>query len=115
MNGKGLKPKSLKMMLEPRVSITSKSLHAPQDTNPKIHETIHLAWSLGWGRFRCPQGEAIFHVGIEEGCDNYAVVFLDCGTGIVLQSVITRLEGIAPSIAKELIGDSYSPFSWLHY
>jgi len=115
MNGKGLKPKSLKMMLEPRVSITSKSLHAPQDTNPKIHETIHLAWSMGWGRFRCPQGEAIFHVGIEEGCDNYAVVFLDCGTGIVLQSVITRLEGIAPSIAKELIGDSYSPFSWLHY
>ena len=77
MNGTGLKPKSLKMMLEPQVNITSESLHAPQDTDPKIHETSHLAWSMGWGRFRCSQGEAIFHVGYEEGCDNYAVVFLD--------------------------------------
>jgi CubicO group peptidase (beta-lactamase class C family) len=115
MNGKDLKPKSLEMMLEPRVNITSKSLHAPQDTDPKIHEAIHLAWSMGWGRFHCSQGEAIFHVGFEEGCDNYAVVFLDRDTGIVLQSVISRLKGIAPSITKELIGDSYSPFSWLHY
>jgi CubicO group peptidase (beta-lactamase class C family) len=115
MNGKGLKPKTLEMMLEPQVNITSKSLHAPQDTNPRIHETIHLAWSMGWGRFHCSQGEGIFHVGFEEGCDNYAVVFLDRGTGIVLQSVITGLEGIAPPIVKELIGDIYSPFSWLQY
>jgi CubicO group peptidase (beta-lactamase class C family) len=115
MNGKDLKPKTLEMMLEPHVNITSKSLHAPQDTAPKIHETIHLAWSMGWGRFQCSQGETIFHVGFEEGCDNYAVVFLDRGTGIVLQSVITGHEGIAPSIAKKLIGDTYSPFYWLQY
>ncbi|MFB0564956.1 MAG: serine hydrolase domain-containing protein [Candidatus Aminicenantaceae bacterium] len=115
MNEKGLKPKSLKMMLEPQVNITSKSLHAPQDTNQRIHETIHLAWSMGWGRFRCSQGEAIFHVGFEEGCDNYAVIFLDHKIGIVIQSVITELEGIAPPIVKELIGDIYSPFSWLQY
>jgi len=115
MNGKGLKPKSLKMMLEPQVNITSESLHAPQDTDPKIHETSHLAWSMGWGRFRCSQGEAIFHVGYEEGCDNYAVVFLDHKIGIVLQSVITELAGIAPAVVKELIGDIYSPFSWLQY
>ncbi len=115
MNGKSLNPDSLELMLEPQVNITSQSLHAPQNTDPKIHETIHLAWSMGWGRFRCSQGEAIFHVGFEEGCDNYAVVFLDRGTGIVLQSVITRSEGIAPLVVKELIGDSYSPFSWLLY
>jgi CubicO group peptidase (beta-lactamase class C family) len=115
MNGKGLKPESLKLMLEPQVNITSKSLHAPQGTDPDIHEALHLAWSMGWGRFSCPRGEAIFHVGFEEGCDNYAVVFLDHKIGIVLQSVITKLEGIAPLIVKELIGDIYSPFSWLQY
>lgn len=115
MNGKGLKTKTLELMLKPQVNITSRSLHAPQGTNPKIHETIQLAWSMGWGRFRCPQGEAIFHVGYEEGCDNYAVVFLDRNIGMVLQSVITGQEGIAPPIAKELIGDIYSPFSWLQY
>ena len=115
MSGKGLKPETHKMMLEPCVEITSQSLHAPQDTDPKIHETIQLAWSMGWGRFRCSLGDAIFHVGFEEGCDNYAVVFLDQKIGIVLQSVIVKLEGIAPAVAKELIGDTYSPFSWLQY
>lgn len=115
MNGEGLKPESLKMMLESQVNITSKSLHAPQSSDPGIHEALHLAWSMGWGRFSCPRGEAIFHVGFEEGCDNYAVVFMDHKIGIVLQSVITKPEGIAPPIVKELIGDIYSPFSWLQY
>ncbi|MBN1273068.1 MAG: beta-lactamase family protein [Candidatus Aminicenantes bacterium] len=115
MSGEGLNPDTFKMMLEPQVKITSENLHAPQNTDPKIHETTPLTWSLGWGRFRCSQGEALFHVGFEEGCDNYAVIFLDRGTGIVLQSVITSSEGIAPSIGKELIGDIYSPFSWLFY
>jgi CubicO group peptidase (beta-lactamase class C family) len=115
MNGKGLRPESLKMMMEPRVNITSRSLHAPQGTDAKIQETIHLAWSMGWGRFRCPRGEAIFHVGFEEGCDNYAVVFLDRRTGIVLQSVITRPQGIAPSIAKELITSQIFVFDFLHH
>lgn len=115
MNGKGLKAKTIEMMLKPQVHITSRSLHAPQGTDPKIHETIQLAWSMGWGWFRCSQGEAIFHVGFEEGCDNYAVVFLDHKIGMVLQSVITGRKGIAPPIAKELIGDVYSPFSWLQY
>ncbi len=115
MNGKGLKPDSLKMMLEPQVDITSRSLHASQGTDPGITERIHLAWSMGWGRFRCPRGDVIFHVGFEEGCDNYAIVFLDRNIGIALQSVITGREGIAPTVVKELIGDTYSPFSWLQY
>lgn len=115
MNGKDLNVKTIEMMLKPQVNITSRSLHAPQGTDPKIHEAIRLAWSMGWGRFRCPQGEAIFHVGYEEGCDNFAVIFLDRKIGMVLQSVITGRGGIAPQIAKELIGDIYSPFSWLQY
>jgi len=115
MNGKGLKPESLKMMLESQVDITSRSLHAPQGTDPAIHKKFHLSWSMGWGRFRCPRGDVLFHVGFEEGCDNYAVVFLDHKIGIVLQSVITGREGIAPTVVKELIGDTYSPFSWLQY
>lgn len=115
MNGEGLKPETLAVMLEPQANISSKSLHTSQGTNPKIQETMQLAWSMGWGRFCCSKGEAIFHVGFEEGCDNYAVIFLDHKIGIVLQSVITRTKGIAPSIVKEIIGDVYSPFSWLMY
>lgn len=115
MNGQGLTPEIHKMMLEPQVDITSRSLHAPQETETEIHETIQLAWSMGWGRFSCTEGDAIFHVGFEEGCDNYAVVFLDRKIGVVLQSVIVESEGIAPAVMEELIGDIYSPFSWLQY
>lgn len=115
MNGGDLSSETLAMMLEPQVKITSDSLHAPQGTDPKIHETIHLAWSMGWGRFRCPQGDVIFHVGFEEGCDNYAVVFLDRKIGIIIQSTLTGNKSVTPLIVKELIGDIYSPLSWLHY
>jgi len=115
MNGQGLKPETIDHMLEPQVDITSKSLHAPQGSDPEIYKSIKLAWSLGWGKFRCPAGDAIFHVGYEEGCDNYAVIFLDHDIGLVLQSVIGTMEGIAPSITKKLIGDFYSPFKWLNY
>ena len=63
---------------------------------------------MGWGCIFSPQGRAIFHVGYEEECDNYAVIYLDRKTGIVLQSVNTKIRGIAPGIAKELIGAVYS-------
>ena len=76
---------------------------------------MDLAWSLGWGRFRCSAGDAVFHVGFEDGCDNYVVAFLDHNIGIVLQSAIGTMEGIAPLITKELIGDVYSAFKWLNY
>ncbi len=115
LNKKGLKPDTHQTMLKPRTKITSKSLHAPQGTNPRIRETINLSWALGWGRFSSPKGEAIFHVGREEGCDNYAVIFLDHKTGIVIQSVTPLSRSVAPAIVKEFIGDIYSPFAWLRY
>lgn len=52
---------------------------------------------------------------VEEGCDNYAVIFLDRKTGIVLQSVTHLSRSVAPGIVKEVIGDVYSPFTWLRY
>jgi len=115
MNGNGLKPETHNLMIKPHIKITSKHLHAPQGTNPEIQEALGLSWALGWGRFRSPKGGAIFHVGREEGCDNYAVIFLDHKIGIVLQSVTPISQSVAPDIVKELIGDIYSPFKWLQY
>jgi len=115
MNGRGLMPEALDKMLKPQVANTSKNLHAPQGSEPEIQKSIKLSWSLGWGRFHCSAGDVIFHAGYEEGCDNYAVVFLEYKIGLVLQSMITTMEGIAPHITKELIGDIYSPFGWLNY
>ena len=76
---------------------------------------IQLSWTLGWGWFRSPAGEALFHVGMEEGCENYLVLFPEKKTGIVIQSVSDLSFGVSPQIVKELIGDVYSPFSWMRY
>jgi len=52
---------------------------------------------------------------MEEGCENYLVLFPEKKTGIVIQSVSDLSFGVSPQIVKELIGDVYSPFSWMRY
>jgi CubicO group peptidase (beta-lactamase class C family) len=113
--GQGLKKGSVETMLKRHVGVTSRSLHAAQGTDPGIREKIDLGWGLGWGRFRCPAGEAVFHTGREEGCDCYTVYFLDRRIGLVVFSVTDESAPVVPATAKELIGDVYSPFTWLMY
>jgi CubicO group peptidase (beta-lactamase class C family)/pimeloyl-ACP methyl ester carboxylesterase len=115
VRGQGLGPKSVETMFKRYVGVTSKSLHAEQGTDPAIREKIDLGWGLGWGRFRCPAGEAIFHTGREEGCDCYAVYFLDRGLGLIVFSVTDESAPVVPAIAKEFLGDVFSPFAWLMY
>jgi hypothetical protein len=74
-----------------------------------------MSWALGWGTFNSPHGPALFHVGREEGCENYAVVFVEHGTAAVVQSVTTTRNAFTPDLMKEVIGDIYSPFAWLRY
>jgi len=52
---------------------------------------------------------------MEEGCENYVVLFPGKKTGIVIQSVSDLTVSISPSIVASLIGDVYSPFSWMRY
>jgi CubicO group peptidase (beta-lactamase class C family) len=113
--GPMLKKESVETMLKRHVEVTSTSLHEEQGTDPKIHEKIDLGWGLGWGRFKCPAGEVAFHTGREEGCDCYTVYFLDRGLGLVVFSLTDELGTVVPAIARELIGDVYSPFAWLMY
>jgi len=115
VGGQGLKKGSVETMLKRAIGVTSKSLHAEQGTDPGILEKIDLGRGLGWGRFKCPAGEAIFHTGREEGCDCYAVYFLDRGLGLVVFSVTDVSAPVVPAISKELIGDVFSPFAWLMY
>jgi CubicO group peptidase (beta-lactamase class C family) len=115
MSGQGLEPETHKTMLEPRVPITSKALFKPPATDEGANEKMGMSWALGWGTFTSPHGPALFHVGREEGCENYAVVFLEHGTAVVIQSVTTTMKAFTPSLMKAVIGDTYSPFAWLRY
>jgi CubicO group peptidase (beta-lactamase class C family) len=115
LSGRGLKPETASAWRKPRLRVTGKALHSRQKPETSLNEDIQLSWTPGWGWFRSPAGEALFHVGMEEGCENYVVIFPGKKTGIVVQSVSDLEVSISPKIVARLIGDVYSPFSWMRY
>ncbi len=112
MTGKGLSGRSAAEMLRPQVRIASRALFGPHAAEPG-EEADRLAWCLGWGRFATASGDAIFHMGQEDGCENYAVAFLQEKVGLVILSAGEGREPISPRLAARLIGDGYSPFHWM--
>jgi CubicO group peptidase (beta-lactamase class C family) len=115
LSGRGLKPETASAWRKPRIRVTGKALHSREKPDSSLNDDIQLSWTPGWGWFRSPAGEALFHVGMEEGCENYAVLFPEKKTGIVVLSVSGLTVRITPSIVASLIGDVYSPFSWMRY
>jgi len=117
LEGQGLSETSRAAMLAPQVGITSRSLFSPPGTAADSAASRRLAWTAGWGRMDSPRGPALFHVGAEPGCENYAVAFLDGRTAFVSVSTTPLGPGgtfTAPLVAA-LIGDTYSPLDWLEY
>jgi len=62
--------------------VTGKALHDREKPNTSLNDDIQLSWTPGWGSFCSPAGQALFHVGMEEGCENYVVLFPAKQTGI---------------------------------
>ena len=115
LSGRGLKAETAFAWRTPRVRVMGKALHSREKPDSTLNDDIQLSWTPGWGWFRSPAGEALFHVGMEEGCENYVVLFPERKTGIIIQSVSDLSVRISPSIVKQLIGDVYSPFFWMRY
>ncbi len=113
--GQGLRPETATAWRKPLLRVTGKALHDREKPESRLNDDLQLSWTPGWGWFRSSAGEALFHVGMEEGCENYVVLFLQKKTGIVLQSVSDLSSGISRAIVERLIGDVYSPFSWMRY
>lgn len=115
MDGRGLSPAAHAAMLEPQVRISSRSLFSPPGTDPGTAGAMQLSWTLGWGHFVSPQGAALFHLGREEGCEGYAVAFLERRTAFVAMAVSPLTSTFTAPLAGALIGDTYSPLEWLEF
>jgi CubicO group peptidase (beta-lactamase class C family) len=113
--GIGLSPAAHAAMLEPEARISSRSLFSPPGTDPGAARAMQLSWTPGWGRFVSEHGVAIFHLGREEGCENYAVAFLESGTALVAMAVSPLRSTFTARLAAALIGDTCSPLGWLEY
>jgi len=115
MEGGGLSAATHAAMLAPQVTITSRSLFTPPGTDAGAAREMRLSWALGWGRMETERGPALFHVGREEGCEAYAVAFLEPRTALAVLSVSPLSSTFTAELAEALIGDGYSPLEWLEY
>jgi CubicO group peptidase (beta-lactamase class C family) len=115
MNGAGLKPETRAMWLEPRVAITSRSLFSPPGTDGGANRAHKLAWTPGWGTFADSNGRALFHVGMEEGCENFAEIFLERKLGVVFLSLTGNEHSFSAPLVEYALGRAFSPLEWLEY
>ena len=116
MDGEGLSRNRHREMLRAQVIVRTKALFGPMAQEiTRENEKIALSWALGWGRFKSRIGEVYFHVGTEDGFENYTVYFSGPKIGLVVLSSGPDPRGTAKTIANELIGDTFSPFSWMGY
>jgi CubicO group peptidase (beta-lactamase class C family) len=113
--GRGLSPAARARMREPQVRISSRSIFSPPGTDPGTAQAMDLSWTMGWGRFVSPRGVALFHLGREEGCEGYAVMFLESGAAVVVMAVSPLVSSFTAPLVAGLIGDRYSPLDWLEF
>ena len=103
-------------MTDAVVPITSERMFGPGSRrDADSGDGVNISWGVGWGLFDNSHGRAFFHTGHDTGEQNYTVLFLDQGIGVVLLSNSDNFESIAADIVEAAIGDVYSPFMWLGY
>lgn len=116
MEGRGLRETTRVAMTTPQVRITSRSLFSAPGTDTGDAKRLGLAWTVGWGRMETARdGWALFHVGREEGCEAYAVVFPERRTGFVVLSLSPVTSTFSAPLVEALIGGGSEPLAWLEY
>jgi CubicO group peptidase (beta-lactamase class C family) len=115
MSGTGLTPEARAAWLEPQVAITSRSLFSRPGTDGGASRAHKLAWTSGWGTFEDARGRAFFHVGMEEGCENFAELFTERQLAVVLLSLTNNQHSISAPVVEYALGRGFSPLEWLEY
>ncbi len=117
LEGRGLSEAARAAMRTPQVAIRSASLFGPPGPDSGASRAQGLGWTVGWGWRESPLGPVLFHLGREGGCENFAVVFRDQRTALVVLSARPlEAEGtFTARLAEALIGDTWSPLDWLEY
>jgi CubicO group peptidase (beta-lactamase class C family) len=115
LEGRGLSAATRDAMLAPQVRITSRSLFSQPGSDSGVARALGLSWTVGWGRMETARGPALFHVGREEGCEAYAVAFLEPRTAFVALSQSPLTSTYTGSLVEALIGGGSEPLDWLEY
>lgn len=113
LNGRGLKPTTLRQMETPQVAVdptcTYCTNHAPQKLSK------HLFWGLGWGIEELPAGKYLWHWGDNNVYKAFMAIDLArCNAVVYFTNSENGLE-IGPAIVHDAIGGNHPAFHWLGY
>jgi len=96
--------------------VSARHIFGPQAGEPGgWAEDAKPSWCLGWIHIRSSLGECYFHVGAEEGLENFAVFFPKQGAGLVIFSSGPSPAGVARDAVERVFGTTGIPFAWMGY
>ncbi len=116
--GKGLPGRWREEMLRPQTVVAGQRLFGPAVAAAAATESgASPFWCLGWGGFRSDAGGVRFHVGYDSPeYENYAVVYLEKGLGLVVLTGGGRgPKSAVPVFVEAVLGPSETPFGWMGY
>jgi CubicO group peptidase (beta-lactamase class C family) len=113
LNGRGLKPATLRMMETPQVAVD------PSCTNCLEHDPVRpstdLFWGLGWGIEKSATGTYLWHWGDNGVYKAYVVVDITRRSAVAM--FLNDIGGlsIAKAVVNDALGGDHPSFAWLHY
>jgi CubicO group peptidase (beta-lactamase class C family) len=103
-------------MLSPQIRIQAKhQFPTLEPSTGDANEAIRLSYGLAWGLYWSPNGKAFFKEGHEDGFRNYAVVFDQAKSGIVIMTNSSNGEGAFKDLLETLLRDTFTPIEWEGY
>ncbi|HSC36881.1 MAG TPA: serine hydrolase domain-containing protein [Chitinophagaceae bacterium] len=118
LQGKLLKPASMKTLFSPQIRIRTKKqfpVMARYDADTTMNDAIKLSYGLGWGLLQSPYGTGAFKEGHGDGFQHYSIVFPQKKMGVLIMTNSDNSEGIFKELLETAIADKYTPWYWEHY
>lgn len=113
MAGTLMRKSARDLMLSQQIEISSEHQFPTLATSTTgKNKGIRLSYGLGWGLYWSPYGKAFFKEGHDEGFRNYAVVFDELKTGIVIMTNSSNGEGIFKELLETLLRNTFTPIEW---
>jgi CubicO group peptidase (beta-lactamase class C family) len=113
LNGRGLKPATLRAMETPQIAVD------PSCTNCTTHTantlSTDLFWGLGWGIEQNASGKYIWHWGDNGIFKAYVVADVNRKAAVVMFDNSDTGLSIANAVVQTVLGGDHPSFAWLRY
>ncbi len=116
LNGKLLKPSTLRHMLKPVIPIRTRHQFASEPNEPEEDSPVGLAYGLGWGLLtRTKFGSAFFKEGHGDGAQTYLICFEKRKACMILLTNSDNGELAFRPLLETILGNTVTPWEWEGY